>query len=167
MERLGRNRVGGGLRGLHAGRRRTTPVRRGQRMQRIVVAAKAGAEQPWLADAAAGLAEQTGADVAVVSFDGLEMEALSTVPRDELAKGAEQAAREVAERIDRAGVNVTAEHRAGPVVRGILIFAEEKEADLIMVGASSRGRVSRMPGPVTTGRVERSRRPVLVTPPPQ
>ena len=30
-------------------------------MQRIVVAAKAGAEQPWVADAAAELAQQTGA----------------------------------------------------------------------------------------------------------
>src|SRR5215211_4335876 len=75
-----------------------------QRMQRIVVAAKAGTEQPWLADAAASLAEQTGADVAVVSFDGLELEALSTLPRDELAKGAEEAARAVADRIARAGI---------------------------------------------------------------
>jgi nucleotide-binding universal stress UspA family protein len=136
-------------------------------MQRIVVAAKAGTEQPWLADAAAGLAEQTGADVAVVSFDGLELEALSTLPRDELAKGAEEAAGAVADRIARAGVSVTAENRAGPVVRGILIFAEEKEADLIMVGAGSRGRVGRMLGNVTTRLVERSRRPVLVVTPPQ
>jgi nucleotide-binding universal stress UspA family protein len=135
-------------------------------MQRIVVAAKAGAEQPWLADAAAGIAEETGADVAVVSFDGLELEALSTIPRDELAKGAEQSAREVAERIARAGVGVTAEHRAGPIVRGVLVFAEEKEADLIVVGATSRGRVSRMLGTVTTRLVERSRRPVLVITPP-
>jgi nucleotide-binding universal stress UspA family protein len=135
-------------------------------MQRIVVAAKAGAEQPWLADAAAGIAEETGAHVAVVSFDGLELEALSTVPRDELAKGAKQAATEMAERIARAGVDVTAEHRAGPIVRGVLVFAEEKEADLIVVGATTRGRVSRMLGSVTTRLVERSRRPVLVISPP-
>ena len=71
-------------------------------MKRIVVAAKAGADQPWLADAAANLAEEIGAEVAVVSFDGLELEALSTLPRSELAKGAEAAAAQVAERI-RAG----------------------------------------------------------------
>jgi nucleotide-binding universal stress UspA family protein len=136
-------------------------------MKRIVVAAKAGAEQPWLADAAADLAEQIGADVAVVSFDGLELEALSTLPRDELAKGAEEAAREVAERIERAGVAVTAEHRAGPAVRGVLVFAEEQEADLIVVGATTRGPVARrMLGTVTTRLVERSRRPVLVISPP-
>jgi nucleotide-binding universal stress UspA family protein len=135
-------------------------------MQRIVVAAKAGAEQPWLADAAIGIAEETGAHVAVVSFDGLELEALSTVPRDELAKGAEQAAREVADRIAAAGIDVTAEHRAGPIVRGVLVFAEEREADLIIVGGSTRGRVRRMLGSVTTRLVERSRRPVLVISPP-
>ena len=137
-------------------------------MKRIVVAAKAGAEQPWLADAASHLAEEMGAEVAVVSFDGLELEALSTLPRSELAKGAEAASKAVAERIERAGIRVHAEHRAGPVVRGVLVFAEEQEADLIVVGATTRGPVARrMLGTTTTRLVERSRRPVLViTPPP-
>src|SRR5215207_1690525 len=139
-------------------------------MKRIVAAAKAGADQPWLADAAADLAEEIGADVAVVSFDGLELEALSTLPRDELAKGAEAAARQVAERIGRAGVPVRSEHRAGPVVRGVLVFAEEQEADLIVVGATTCGPVARRTlGSGTTRLVERSRRPVLVItrPPPR
>jgi nucleotide-binding universal stress UspA family protein len=137
-------------------------------MKRIVVAAKAGADQPWLADAAANLAEEIGAEVAVVSLDGIEMEALSTVPRSELARGAEAAATQVAERIAQAGIHATAAHRAGPVVRGVLVFAEEQEADIIVVGATSRGRVARrMFGTVTARLVERSRRPVLVvTPPP-
>jgi len=136
-------------------------------MKRIVVAAKAGTEQPWLADAGADLAEEIGAHVAVVSFDGLELEALSTVPRSELAKGAEAAAKAMAERIASRGVDVVAEHRAGPVVRGILVFAEEQEADLIVVGATSRGPVARrMLGNVTTRLIERSRRPVLVITPP-
>jgi hypothetical protein len=52
-------------------------------MKRIVVAAKVGADQPWLADAAAELAEEIGGEVAVVSMDGLELEMLSTVPRSE------------------------------------------------------------------------------------
>jgi hypothetical protein len=52
-------------------------------MRRIVVAAKAGADQPWLADAAAELAQQTGAAVSVVSLDGLDVEALSPTPRSE------------------------------------------------------------------------------------
>jgi nucleotide-binding universal stress UspA family protein len=136
-------------------------------MKRIVVAAKAGADQPWLADAAASLAEEMGGEVAVVSLDGLELEALSTVPRTELARGAEAAAKGVAERIAKAGIPATAEHRAGPVVRGVLVFAEEQEADLIVVGATSRGPVARrMLGTVTTRLVERSRRPILIVTPP-
>ena len=59
-------------------------------MQRIVVAAKAGADQPWLADAAAELAQQTGAAVSVVSLDGLDVEALSPTPRSEFRELAEQ-----------------------------------------------------------------------------
>ena len=137
-------------------------------MKRIVVAAKAGAEQPWLADAAANLADEIGAEVTVVSFDGLELEALSTVPRDELAKDAAASADQVAERIQRAGIPARAEHRAGPVVRGLCVFAEEQEADMIVVGATSRGPVARrMLGTVTSRLIERSRRPVLVITPPQ
>jgi nucleotide-binding universal stress UspA family protein len=137
-------------------------------MKRIVVAAKAGAEQPWLAEAAADLAQQIGAEASVVSFDELELEALSTVPREELRKDAEQAATAVAERIRGEGVEAHAEVRSGPAVRGILVFAEEVEADLIVVGATTRGPVARrMLGTVTTRLIERSRRPVLViTPPP-
>lgn len=136
-------------------------------MKRIVVAAKAGADQPWLADAAANLAKELGAEVAVVSFDGLELEALSTLPRDELAKAAEASAKAVAERTAEAGVPVRAEHRSGPPVPGVLVFAEEQEADLIVVGATTRGPVARRTlGSVTTRLVERSRRPVLVITPP-
>ena len=53
-------------------------------MERIVVAAKAGTDHPWLADAAAELAQQTGAAVSVVSLDGLDVEALSPTPRSVL-----------------------------------------------------------------------------------
>jgi nucleotide-binding universal stress UspA family protein len=136
-------------------------------MKRIVVAAKAGVEQPWLADAAADLARELDAEAAVVSVDGIELEALSTLPREEVRKDAQAAARRVAERIAERGVPVHAEDRSGAVVRGVLVFAEEQEADLIVVGATSRGPVARrMLGTVTTRLVERSRRPVLVITPP-
>ncbi len=136
-------------------------------MKRIVVAAKAGADQPWLADAAANLAEELHADVAVVSVDGLELEALSTVPRETLARDAADAASRVAERIGETGVTVCAEHRSGPVVPGVLVFAEEQDADIIVVGGTTRGRMARrMFGTVTARLVERSRRPVIVISPP-
>jgi nucleotide-binding universal stress UspA family protein len=137
-------------------------------MKRIVVAAKAGVEQPWLADAAADLAADVGAEVSVVSLDGIELEALSTLPRSELARDAKAAADAVAARIAERDVPVRAEQRAGPVVRGVLVFAEEEEADLIVVGATSRGALARrMFGTNTRDLVERSRRPVLVITPPQ
>jgi nucleotide-binding universal stress UspA family protein len=49
------------------------------------------------------------------------------------------------------------------VTRGILLFAEEREADVIVCGASSRGPVaSRMLGNVPIELVQRARRPVLI-----
>jgi nucleotide-binding universal stress UspA family protein len=48
-------------------------------------------------------------------------------------------------------------------VPGILLFAEERNADVILVGASTRGRVARkILGNVPLELVQRSRRPVLV-----
>ena len=132
-------------------------------MQHIVVAAKAGAEEPWVADAAAELAAQTGASASVVSVDGLELEGLSTLPRSEFTERARRSAEAMAERLRSAGVDATAEVRPGRVVPGILMFAEERDADLIVVGASTRSPVAqRVLGDVPLELVSRSRRPVLV-----
>ena len=135
-------------------------------MQLIVVAAKAGADQPWVADAAAELATQTGATAKVVSVDGLELEALATMPRTEYEEAARTSAEAIAERIRAAGVEATAETRPGRVVPGILLYAEEVDADLIVVGASTRSPVARrLLGDVPLELVQRSRRPVLVVSP--
>src|SRR3954463_15120360 len=112
-------------------------------MRRIVVAAKAGADQPWLADAAAELAEQTGAEVSVVSLDGLDVEALSPTPRSEFREAAEHAVQAVVERLRSAGVHAEGDVRSGAVTRGILLYAEEKEADVIVCGASGKSSVAR------------------------
>jgi nucleotide-binding universal stress UspA family protein len=136
-------------------------------MQRIVVAAKAGSDQPWLADAAAELAHQTGAAVSVVSLDGLDMEALSTTPRSEFRDAAQTAVNGFVERLSEAGVNAEGEVRPGKVSRGVLLFAEEKEADAILVGASSKGKVARkVLGSVPVELIQRARRPVIVISPP-
>jgi nucleotide-binding universal stress UspA family protein len=138
-------------------------------MQRIVVAVKAGADEPWLADAAANLAEQTGGAVSVVSVDGLDVEMGSTIPRSEYTDMARTSAEAVAERIKAAGiVGAEVEVRPGKVVPGVLVFAEEREADLILVGASKRGPVAkRVLGDISLELVRRSRRPVMVIAPPQ
>jgi nucleotide-binding universal stress UspA family protein len=136
-------------------------------MQRIVVAAKAGSDQPWLADAAAELAHQTGAAVSVVSLDGLDMEALSTTPRSEFRDAAQTAVDRFVERLSAAGVNAEGEVRPGRVSRGVLLYAEEKEADAILVGASSKGKVARkVLGSVPVELIQRARRPVIVISPP-
>jgi nucleotide-binding universal stress UspA family protein len=135
-------------------------------MQRIVVAAKAGADQPWLADAAAELAQQTGAAVSVVSVDGLDVEALSPTPRSEFQEAARRAVNGFVERLRAAGAQAEGEVRAGLVVPGLLLYAEEKDADLIVCGASTKGRVARrMLGSVPVDLIQRARRPVLVVSP--
>jgi nucleotide-binding universal stress UspA family protein len=132
-------------------------------MERIVVAAKAGADQPWVADAAAQLAEQTGASVDVVSVDGVDVEMLSPLPRSEYQRNARASAESIAELIRERGIEVRAETRSGKVVPAILLFAEEHDADVILVGASTRGRVARkLLGDVPLELVQRSRRPVVV-----
>ena len=135
-------------------------------MQRILVAAKAGSDQPWLADAAAELAHQTGAAVSVVSVDGVDVETLSALPRSEYHDIAQRAVDGFLERLRAAGVAADGEVRPGLVTRGVLLFAEEKEADVIVVGASTKGKVARkVLGSVPVELIQRARRPVLVITP--
>ena len=136
-------------------------------MQRIVVAAKAGSEQPWLAEAAAQLAAQQGAVVDVVCADGIDMEAFSTLPREEAAEPATRAAETMAAQIRAAGIDATAHTLSGPVVRSVLVFAEDKDADIIVCGGSTRGAVARrLLGDNSIQLIRRARRPVLVISPP-
>ena len=136
-------------------------------MQRIVVAAKAGADQPWLAEAAAELAGQSGGVVDVVSADDVDVEALSPVPRAEAAGPAGEAAEAMAARLRERGIEATAHTLHGPVVRSVLLYAEDRDADLIVCGASTRGPVARrVLGDVPIQLIRRARRPVLVITPP-
>jgi nucleotide-binding universal stress UspA family protein len=136
-------------------------------MKTIVVAAKSGADEPWVADTAAQLAGQTGASAHVVSLDDVDVEMLSPTPRSVTADAARRSAEKMAERLREQGVEATADVRPGKIVRGILLYAEEVEADLIVVGASRLGPVARrILGDVPLELVQRSRRPVMVVSPP-
>ena len=136
-------------------------------MQRIVVAAEAGAEQPWLADAAADLAGQLNAVVDVVSADDVDMEAFSTIPREAAAEPAEHSAEAIAQQLRAEGIEAAAHTLHGPVVRSVLLFAEDRDADLIVCGATTRGRVARrLLGDTPIELIKRARRPVLVITPP-
>jgi nucleotide-binding universal stress UspA family protein len=136
-------------------------------VRRIVVAAKAGADQPWLARAAAELAQQSGAAVDVVSADGVDVETFSTIPREEAAGPARDAAEAMAEQVRAEGVEAQPHTLHGPVVRSVLLFAEHHDADLIVAGATTRGPVaSRLLGSTPLEMIRRARRPVLVVTPP-
>ena len=132
-------------------------------MQRIVVAVHAEAEQPWVADAAAQLAQETGAEVAVVSVDELETEKLSPLPREVYRERAEQAASRAIERLEAQGVRASRTVRSGRALDEIIAFADEQDADLIVAGSSTRGPVATaLLGSVPLGLVRRAGRPVLV-----
>jgi nucleotide-binding universal stress UspA family protein len=137
-------------------------------VQRIVVAAKAGVEQPWLAQAAGELAAQWEAVVDVVSADDLDIEAFSTIPREAAAEPAERSAEAIAEQLRSSGIEATAHTLHGPIVRTVLLFAEDRDADLIVCGASTRGPVARrLLGDTPVQLIRRARRPVLVITPPR
>jgi len=132
-------------------------------MKRIVLAANADAEQPWVADAAADLARQTGAEIAVLSVDELRTELLSTLPREDHVARATQAADRAAARLREHGLEPTVTVASGEALEQIISFADQQQADLVVVGSSTRGRVaSRLLGNVPLGLLERAGRPVLV-----
>jgi nucleotide-binding universal stress UspA family protein len=134
----------------------------------IVVAAKPEVEQPWVADAVIGLVRQTGASVAVVAVDEVELERLAAVPREVFAERAEKAAAALADRLAAAGVEVTEHVLPGRPLPRILEFADQQNADLIVVGSSSRPAVAeRLLGSVPLDLIKKSSRPVLVVTHPQ
>jgi nucleotide-binding universal stress UspA family protein len=129
----------------------------------IVVAAKPDADQPWVAEAVANLAKQTGATVAVVSVDEVELERLAGAPRSVFTQQAEQAAATMAQRLAERDVVATHTVLPGRALQGILDFADEQKADLIVVGSSSRPAVTeRLLGSVPLDLIKKSSRPVLV-----
>ncbi len=137
-------------------------------MKRIVLAANAEADQPWVADAVAQLARETGATVAVMSADELETEMLSTLPRDVPRERAAAAARSASDRLREAGVEARHQVVSGPALQAILDFADAEDADLIVVGSSARSRLAqRMLGSTPLALVQRARRPVMVVTEPE
>jgi nucleotide-binding universal stress UspA family protein len=129
----------------------------------IVLAVKPGADQPWLADAVADLVRQSGASVAVAAVDEVELERLAAAPRSVFAGRAEQAASAAVQRLAAAGIKASQTVLPGRPVQGILEFAGQQQADLIVVGSSTRPAVAqRLLGSVPLALIEKSSRPVVV-----
>jgi|SRR3712207_5792216 len=129
----------------------------------IVVAAKPDADQPWVADAVVDLVRQTGASVAVVTADEVELERLASVPREVFAEKAQRSAAAMVRRLSDAGIEASMTVLPGRPLTGIMQFADQHDADLIVVGSSSRPAVTeRLLGSVPLDLIKKSSRPVLV-----
>ena len=132
-------------------------------MKRILVVATAGADEPWLTAPTAQLAEETGAEVTVLAVDDVESQRFATLPRDELVRQAQTTAERMADRLAEAGVSARAVAQAGPAVATTIEYAEEIDADLIVVGSSRRpGMMERLLGSLPFELVRQSARQVLV-----
>lgn len=132
-------------------------------MKRILVVSTAGIDEPWIAQPAAQLAEETGAEVTVLVVDDVETQRFAALPRDELLRQASVTADLIVEHLAEAGVEATPVARAGPAVQTAIEFANEIDADLIVVGSSRRqGVVKRLLGSLALDLVQRSGRQVLV-----
>ena len=129
----------------------------------ILMAANAEADQPWVADATAQLAKETDSQVIVVSVDELETELLATLPRSEFIRRAEEAATAAVGRLTAAGITAEHEVRSGLALENIIAVAQERNADIIVVGASVRGHITqRLLGSVPLALIQSSPKPVLV-----
>lgn len=129
----------------------------------LVLAVDTEDDRAWVAEATADFARKVGATVAVVCVDEVELERLAPVPRSVYAARAQAAAESASQRLTAAGVTATASVRAGLARDQILAFAEQEEADVVVVGASSRPAVAtRLLGSTPLAVVARSPRPVLV-----
>ena len=129
----------------------------------IVLAVKPGADQPWLVDAVADLVRQNSASVAVAAADGVELERLAAAPRSVFADRAELAAAAAVQRLAAAGIKASQAVLPGRPVQAILEFADQQQANLIVVGSSTRPAVAqRLLGSVPLALIEKSARPVVV-----
>jgi len=129
----------------------------------IVLAANAETDEPWVTEATVDFARKTGASVAVLSVDEVELERLAPAPRSVYFERAEQAARTALDVLTAAGLTATKTVLSGRALDRILEHAEHEKADLIVVGASNRSAVAvRLLGSVPLALVERSPRPILI-----
>jgi nucleotide-binding universal stress UspA family protein len=132
-------------------------------MKQILLVSTAGVDEPWLVGPVAQLADETGAAVTVLVVDDVETQRFTAVPRAELVGQARNTAQRLTERLAEAGVTAEAVTRSGPATPTAIDYANEIDADLVVVGSSRRrGMVKRLIGSLPLDLVRRSGRQVLV-----
>jgi nucleotide-binding universal stress UspA family protein len=130
---------------------------------RVLVVVPAGHDGSLLAGPAAQLARESGGTVMVLGVDDVESQRFEPIPRSELSELAEHSAQATAERLRAEGVTTEVTIRSGPAQKVAMDVAEELDADLIVVGAGSRGpMMGRLLGNLPMDLVRRSGRQVLV-----
>ena len=133
-------------------------------MERIVVAAKAG-RSALARDAAADSPIRPAPPSPSCRWTG-STSRRSPHARARSSRSWPSAVDGFVERLRAAGVEADGHVRTGLVVPGVLLFAEEQNADVIVCGASTKGRVARrVLGSVPVALISRARRPVLVITP--
>jgi nucleotide-binding universal stress UspA family protein len=132
-------------------------------VKRILVVAVAGKVEPWLVAPVAQLAKETKAEVTVLGVDDVESQRFEPLPRDVRVSEAEETARRLAGLLAEEGVGATAMARGGPAAPTAIEFANEVDADLVVVGSSRRhGIAERLLGSLPFELVRSSGRQVLV-----
>lgn len=130
---------------------------------RILVVVPEGQDGSLLVGPTTQLAREPDAAVTVLGVDDVESQRFETIPRSELAERAELGAQGTADRLAEEGVKAEVIVRSGPAERVAMEAAEEMDADLIVVGAGSRGpMMRRLLGSLPMDLVQRSGRQVLV-----
>lgn len=132
-------------------------------MRRILVASIAGADQPWIVAPVAQLARESSATVTVLCVDDVESQRFETLPRGELLEQARRTAEQAAAALGAEGIEAEVAIRSGRASAAVMAYADETDADLIVVGSSTRGPVvERLLGSLPLALLQRSDRKVLV-----
>ena len=136
-------------------------------MERILVVIEPQLEAPWVVDAAAELARETGGEVTLLAVDDVESQRFSTLPRSEVVENVRRSAERAADRLREFGLPANAEVRSGQAADAVLEAADALDAALIVVSGSPRTPVvQRLLGSLALELVRRAARQVLVVTPP-
>lgn len=137
-------------------------------MQQILIATDGSPSAHDAIDVGLELAKEQGADVTFVhvtdptEFQGGRPGMHAIAHREEI-DDSEVALKAAGEAAEEAGVSYALERISGETVESIVALADEKDADVIVIGSRGRGAVTTaLLGSISHGVLKRAGRPVLV-----
>jgi len=136
-------------------------------MERILAVIEPDLEAPWVGEAAAELARETGGEITLLAVDDVESQRFSSLPRSEIVERVRLSAEAAADRLRGKGLPVSTEVRTGRAADAVLEAADALDASLIVVSGSPRTPVvERLLESLALELVRRAGRQVLVVTPP-